>query len=76
MVEQLLCSRASEPDDARWQRLVAVVEAGGGTVGDRPAATGGAVDCSETRKLHSEAYSTQREEILTESGETFFSGFW
>ena len=39
-----------------------MVEAAAGTVGDRPAATGGAADGSETRKLVSEAYA--REEIL------------
>ena len=38
-----------------------MVEAAAGTVGDRPAATGGAADGSETRKLVSEAYA--REEI-------------
>ena len=61
-VVQLLCSRASKPDVAPWQRLAAMVEAAAGTVGDRPAATGGAADGSETRKLVSEAYA--REEIL------------
>jgi hypothetical protein len=40
-----------------------MVEAAAGTVGDRPAATGGAADGSETRKLVSEAYA--REEIST-----------
>ena len=38
-----------------------MVEAAAGTVGDRPAATGGAADGSETRKLESEALA--REEI-------------
>ena len=39
-----------------------MVEAAAGTVGDRPAATGGDADGSETRKLVSEAYA--REEII------------
>ena len=62
-VVQLLCSRASKPDVAPWQRLAAMVEAAAGTVGDRPAATGGAADGSETRKLESEALA--REEIYS-----------
>ena len=60
-VVQLLCSRASEPDVAPWQRLAAMVEVVAGTVGDRLAATGGAVDGSETRNLESEGFA--REEI-------------
>ena len=59
---QLLCSRASEPDDARWWTLAAMVEAAAGTVGGRSGPTGGRVDGSETRKLWCEVYA--REEII------------
>ena len=42
-----------------------MVEAAAGTVGDRPAATGGAADGSETRKLVSEAYAREEMAIST-----------